>query len=215
MAAIDLCSVTDVKTELEISADTSRDDVIQSVITGVSRAIHQMMEREFRTETTGATTRRFELRNGSLYLDLNPYDINSATSLSISLHPETANPLALTITTDYQLQPTTKTTTYQAIRISNQVSNLYNSDTARYFGYALVDVTSPHWGFATVPDDVKRAAVIAVAANLDRRLDAYALAANELVDIETGVQPQRMPAYSIPMSSMILLNPYRRQVGAF
>jgi len=214
MATIDLCTLTDVKTELEISGDTSRDTVIEAVITGVSRAIHRMVEREFKTEAVGSTTRRFELRVGSLYLDLNPYDLSSATALTVTLHPETASPTTLTATTDFQLQPTTRTTTYQAIRISAQES-LFNSDTARNFGYSLVDVTSASWGFASVPEDVKRAAVIAVAANLDRRLDAYALAANELVDIDAGIQPQRLPAYSIPMASMVLLNPYRRQVGAF
>jgi hypothetical protein len=213
MATIDLCTLADVKTELEISSDTSRDSVIESVITGASRAIHRLTEREFKTEAVGSTTRRFELR--SLYLDLNPYDISSTSALTVSLHPETATPVSLTATTDFQLQPTTRTTTYQAIRISAETSNLFNSDTARNFGYSLVDVTSASWGFTVVPEDVKRAAVIAVCANLDRRLDAYALAANELVDIEAGIQPQRQPAFSIPMASMVLLNPYRRQVGAF
>lgn len=214
-ATIDLCTIADVKTELEISSDTTRDDTIQAVITGVSRAIHRMVEREFKTEATGATTRRFELRVGSLTLDLNPYDLNSANGLTVTLHPETSAPLALSITTDFQLQPTTKTTTYQSIRISGKTSNLFTSDTARNFGYTLVDVASAAWGFASVPEDVKRAAIITACANLDRRLDAFSLAANDLVDMEAGVQPARQPAFSIPMAALVLLNPYRRQVGAF
>jgi len=214
-ATIDLCTVTDVKTELEVSSDTTRDAVIQAVITGVSRAIHNMVEREFKTETTGSTTRRFELRVGSLVLNLNPYDLHSTTNLTVALHPETTSPITLTITRDYQLQPTQPRDTFQSIRISSQTSNLFTSDTARNFGYTLVDVTSASWGFAKVPEDVRRAAIIATAANLDRRMDAYALVANELVDVDAGIQPARQPAFSIPMSSMVLLNPYRRQVGAF
>lgn len=214
-ATIDLCTVADVKTELEISSDTSRDSVIQTVITGVSRAIHEMIEREFKTETTGETTRRFEVRTGNYLVDLNPYDLNSASGLTVTLHPESTNPYTLTATSEYRLVPTQPKYTYQAIHVSPQVAQLHTGETTRRFGVSLVDVTSSSWGFASVPADVKRAAIVSVAANLDRRLDAFGLVANELVDMEGGVQPVRQMAFSIPMAALVLLNPYRRQVGAF
>lgn len=212
---IDLCTVADVKNELEISADTTRDDTIQTVISGVSRAIHQMIEREFKTETTGSTTRRFEVRSGGTLVDLAPYDLHSASGLTVTLHPEASTPVTLAATSEYRLVPTQPKWTYQAIHISPQVAQLHVSETARRFGVSLVDVTSASWGFASVPADVKRAAIISVAANLDRRLDAYALAANDLVDMDAGVQPVRQMAFSIPMAALVLLNPYRRSAGVF
>jgi hypothetical protein len=215
-ATIDLCTVADVKTELEISSDTSRDTVIQSIVTGVSRAIHTMTEREFRAESSGSVTRRFEVRDGGYVVDLNPYDLNSASGLTVTLHPESSTPYTLTVSTEYLLQPTQKRWTFESIRITPQVAQMHVGETPRRFGMTLVDVTSSSWGFASVPDDVKRAAIISVAANLDRRLDAYSFAAgNDLVDMEAGVQPVRQMAFSIPMAAMVLLNPYRRQVGAF
>lgn len=214
-STIDLCTIADVKTELEISSDTSRDSVIQTVITGVSRAIHEMVEREFKTESSGETTRRFEVRNGSYVVDLNPYDLRSASGLTITLHPESSTPYTLTATTEYRLVPTQPKWTYEAVHVSPQVAQMHTGETTRRFGVTLVDVTSSSWGFASVPEDVKRAAIISVAANLDRRLDAFGLAANDLVDMDAGVQPVRQMAFSIPMAALVLLNPYRRSAGAF
>lgn len=216
MAAVDLCTVADVKTELEISSDTSRDTVIQAVITGVSRAIHQMTEREFVCEVSQAQQvhRFFRLEVGSLIVDLNPYDLHDTTSLGVVIHPDEPEEYELAAG-EFVAEPVGTRWTYENIRISNQVSNLFNSEFTRNFGYTKVEVNARHWGFNTVPEDVKRAAIIATCANLDRRLDAYALAANDLVDMDAGVQPARQPAFSIPMAALVLLNPYRRQVGAF
>lgn len=214
MAAIDLCSTNDVKTELEITNDTSRDTLIASVVTGVSRAIHAMCEREFRTESVGSTTRRFEVAAGNYFVDLAPYDLNSSSGLTVTIHP-TGTPYTLTANTEYLLEPTTKTWTYEGIRISPWVAQMHVGETSRRFGLTLVDVTSSSWGFSSVPEDVKRAAVISVAANIDRRLDAYGLAANDLVDMDAGIRPARQPAFSIPMAALVLLNPYRRNAGAF
>jgi hypothetical protein len=175
-----------------------------------------MTEREFRAESSGSVTRRFEVRDGGYVVDLNPYDLNSANGLTVTLHPESSTPYTLTVSTEYLLQPTQKRWTFESIRITPQVAQMHVGETPRRFGMTLVDVTSSSWGFASVPDDVKRAAIISVAANLDRRLDAYSFAAgNDLVDMEAGVQPVRQMAFSIPMAAMVLLNPYRRQVGAF
>lgn len=214
MAAIDLCTTTDVKTELEIGSDTSRDTLIGTVITGVSRAIHSMCEREFKTETSGSTTRRFEVADGNYFVDLAPYDLNSDTGLTVTIHP-TGTPYALTANTEYLLEPQGKVWTYEGIRISPWVAQMHVGETPRRFGVTLVDVTSAAWGFASVPEDVKRAAILSVAANIDRRLDAYGLAANDLVDMDAGIRPARQPAFSIPMAALVLLNPYRRNTGAF
>jgi hypothetical protein len=216
-AAIDLCTVADVKQELEITSDTSRDVVIQSVITGVSRAITTMCEREFRCEVSLATavTRTFEIRHAAYVLDLNPYDLHDTTSMVVKIHPNTPDEFTVAAS-DLVAEPVGSRWTYERIRFSSLVTQLHESEFTRNFGYTIASVASQHWGFDTVPEDVKRAAIVSTAANLDRRLDAYSFAAgNDLVDMDAGVQPARQMAFSIPMAAMILLNPYRRHVGAF
>lgn len=215
MAAIDLCTLSDVKTELEVASDTSRDTLISAVITGVSRAIHSLCEREFKTEASGSTTRRFEVTDGNYFIDLAPYDLNSSSGLTVTIHPTSTTPYTLTANTEYLLEPANKVWTYEGIRVSPWVAQMHVGETPRRFGVTLIDVTSASWGFASVPEDVKRAAILSVAANIDRRLDAYGLAANDLVDMDAGIRPARQPAFSIPMAALVLLNPYRRSAGAY
>lgn len=214
MATIDLCTLSDVRAELELpAADTTRDTLISSTITACSRAIHTYCQREFKTETNGSTTRRFKVPNLAYLVDLAPFDLRSVTAVII--HPESTTPTTLTATTEYQLAPVTLVDTYQQVKISPWVAQMHVGDTPRRFGYTLVDVTSTTWGFASVPDDVKRAAIITVAANIDRRLDAYDTGALDLVNSDIGLQPARTPTFSIPTAAMALLGPYRRTVGAF
>jgi hypothetical protein len=214
VATIDLCSLSDVRAELELpAADTTRDTLIGTIITGVSRALHTYAQREFKTETSGSTTRRFMVPNLAYSVDLAPYDLRSVTSVVI--HPETSTSTTLTATTEYQLHPITLVDTYQTIRVSPWVASMHVGDTPRRFGYTLVDVTSTTWGFASVPDDVKRAAIIATAANLDRRLDAYDTGAGDLVVTDLGLQPARTPTFFIPTAALALVGPYRRNAGAF
>lgn len=216
MAAIDLCSRSEVRAELELPAsDTTRDSLIDAQITALSRAISVYCSREFKTESSGSTTRRFQLAYGSTFLDLDPYDLRSASSLTVKLNPEEAGGgTTLTVTRDYQLTPVQPRDTFMGIRMNPEVSGLHNSDTARNFGYTLVDVTSASWGFSSVPEDVKRACIVAVAANMDRRLDAFG-AVQDLVDPDAGIQPLRAASFAIPTASLAMLAPYRRHVGAF
>lgn len=216
---IDLCTVADVKQELEITGDTSRDATIQGIITGVSRAIHTMVERQFRcddeADEAGNITYQFRMHPTSYLIDLTPYDLGDTTDTTLTLHPGQPEELELTPTL-WVGEPIGYRWTIETIRISNDVTNLHNAEFTRDFGYTIVSVTSPNWGFPRIPDDVKRAAIISVAANLDRRLDAYTLAAgNELVDMDAGISPARQMSFSIPMAALVMLNPYRRQVGAF
>lgn len=214
MATIDLCSLSDVRAELELpAADTTRDTLISSVITACSRAIQTYCQREFKTETNGSTTRRFKVPNLAYVVDLAPYDLRTVTTVVI--HPESSSATTLTATTEYQLAPVTLVDTYQQIKISPWVAQMHVGDTPRRFGYTLVDVTSSTWGFASIPEDVKRAAIISVCANIDRRIDAYDTGAMDLVNSDIGLQPSRMPTFSIPTAAMALLGPYRRTVGAF
>lgn len=219
-ATIDLVTLADVRGELELPvADTSRDTLIGVVITAVSRAIHTYCQREFKTEAAGATaTRKFRIPVGSHLLDLNPYDVHSTASLGVTINVEDADGgTQLEQGTDYMAMPygTTNTGgTYTSIQISRDVGQLHAGQDARRFGFTPVTVHSQHWGFLTVPEDVKRAAILAVAANMDRRLDAFA-GTQDLVETDLGIQPLRAASFALPTASLAMLGPYRRTVGAF
>lgn len=220
-ATIDLVTLADVRTEMELPvADTSRDTLIGVVITAVSRAIHTYCQREFKTEAASSTaTRKFMVPVGSRIIDLNPYDVHSTASLGVTINVEdVGGGTELTQGTDYYAMPygaaANTGTTYTTIEISRDVAQLHAGQDARRFGFTPVTVHSQHWGFSTVPEDVKRAAILAVSANLDRRLDAFGVS-QDLVDTDVGIQPLRAASFALPTSSLALLGPYRRTVGAF
>lgn len=212
----DLVTLADVRRELEMPvADTSRDDLTQTIITQVSRAIATYCQREFRTSASGSTARRFRIPAASYLVDLNPYDLNSAAGLTVVLNPDdSGGGTTLTANTDYRLNPLNPDHTYTSLTISRDVSQLHTGQDARKYGYTIAAITSAAWGFASVPDDVKRAAIIAVAANMDRRLDAFS-GVQDLVEPDLGIQPLRAASFALPTASMALLAPYRRTVGAF
>lgn len=220
-ATIDLVTVAEVRAELELPAsDTTRDALAQAVITAISRAIHTYTQREFRTEATnsgGGTTRKFRIPVGSHVLDLNPYEVHDTSSLGITINNEDAGGgTELTQGTQYVAMPygTTNGGTYGSVQISTDVSSLHTGQYARRYGFTPCTVHSQHWGFSTVPEDVKRAAIIAVAANMDRRLDGFG-GVQDLVESDIGLQPLRAPSFALPTASIALLAPYRRTVGAF
>lgn len=215
-AGIDLVTLADVRRELEMpTADTTRDQLAQVIITQISRAIATYCQREFRTTTTGSTTRRFRVPYPSNLIDLNPYDLNSASALTVVINPDdTGGGTTLTANTDYRLNPINPDDTFTSITISRDVGQLHAGQDARRFGYTIAAVTSAAWGFGSVPDDVKRAAILAVSANMDRRLDAFG-AVQDLVDTDVGIQPLRAASFALPTASLAMLGPYRRAVGAF
>lgn len=222
MAAIDLVTLAEVRLELELpQADTSRNTLAEAVITQVSRAIATYTGRQWKVENNdnagGGTTRKFRIPVGSYLLDLDPYEVHNTASLGVTINAEAADGgTELTQGDDFVAMPygTTNGSTYTTISISREVSGLHTGAYARKFGFTEVSVHSQHWGWETVPDDVKRAAILAVAANMDRRLDAFATA-QDLVDPDVGLQPLRAASFALPTSTMALLAPYRRHVGAF
>lgn len=215
-SGIDLVTLADVRRELELPAsDTTRDDLTQTVITQVSQAINTYTQREFRTTTSGSTTRRFMIPHTSRVIDLNPYDLNSASGLVVVLNPDEASGgTTLTASTQYRLNPVNLTDTYTSITVSADVSSLHTGQDARRYGYSIASITSAAWGFSSVPTDVKRAAIIAIAANMDRRLDGFG-GVQDLVESDIGLQPLRAPSFALPTATIALLAPYRRTVGAF
>lgn len=204
MAAGDLCTRSEVRAFLELpAADTGRDALVDSTITAVSAAITQYTQREF--TPTASATRRFELPVGNLSLDLAPYDLRTVSTLK--LNPEDASPETLAATTDYQLEPVAAPNgVYTRVRFSALVS-LFNSDSARYFGRAQVEISGA-WGFAAVPNDVKQAAIVATASALRR--DIPALDLGDVLMDPRELTPDRPTNYSLPAASIRMLAPYRR-----
>jgi hypothetical protein len=201
----DLCSVEDVREALEISfSDRTRDDLIATYISAASRAIMREYEREFAPASTGVT-RTFSWR-GSGVVNLAPYDLRSATQISVN--PESTSPTTLTITTEYTLLPVpVRDGVYTSLLVSPYV--IPSFDFLSRYGWAQVSVTGD-WGFASVPKDVRQAAVLTVTSWLRRDV-------SQLVpDIDPTVpdlQPDQPANFSIPPAARRLLASYRRQLA--
>lgn len=198
MAAEDLCTVTDVRDFLQRpAADTVADAIIASLITRASVAIMREVEREF-APATSATARKFEVGGdyADTLLSLAPYDLRSVTS--VKLDTDLSSPYTLT-TAEYRLMPKPpRDGTYHSIRLRPQ-----SVGTALWFpDRREVEITGD-WGFATVPNDVKHAAVVTAADWFRRDVAAFASTFSaETGDIEV---PQSLPRGVLP-----ILDRYRR-----
>lgn len=208
--ATDLCTLSDVRQALEMpAADTSRDSYCSTLITVYSAAIMDEVNREF-APVSGSSgtpvTRRFRLENGSYRLDLDPYDLQTVSSVVMS--PEGSSPQTLTSYTDYQAQPVTKPDgTFQSIQFSNLLTNVFTSTTAVRFGYCLVDVSGV-WGFPTIPVAVKEACILSVTSAMRRDINAFALGEVDAIQLAS----ERQASYGLPMAARKMLNPYRRHI---
>ena len=204
MAANDLCTLSEARAFLELpSADTARDTLISTTITAISKAIQQYTQREL--YPVGSATRIFKLPFGHYVLSLVPFDLRSV-STSLKLHvDETAATVAAA---DYQLQPVNNPDgMFSAVQFSTQIADLWNSNSARYFGYSRVEIIGT-WGPASIPVDVKQACVIAVAAALRR--DVVNLDLGDVLSDPRELGPDRPTNYALPSASLRLLSPYRR-----
>lgn len=204
----DLCTVADVRALIEADSGwTGRDTLIQALITDASRMIRSRKEREF--VAVSSTTRRFCVPVGARIFDLAPYDLRTASA--VSLHPESSSPVTLTANTDYIVRPVQpRYGVYTHIQFSNKL-NWMGSDVSRSFGFAFLDITAT-WGFASVPGEAKDACAITVAAWMRR--DMTAVAYNGALDIDTPqVGPLPASAYSLPLAALMKLDPFTRNAS--
>lgn len=195
-----LCSLADVREGLELPAiDRNRDDLIETLIPAASRAISTLCGREF-APAVDDTLRRLEVHGR--VVDLAPWNLRAADT--VTLHPE-SSAVTLAASTDYTLQPTRKPDgVYDRMILAPDRS--LASEHWRRFGFALLDVTGD-WGYATVPADVRQAAVTTISSWLRRDVTSLALA-----DLEAFEQarPLETGQFSIPAAALRLLSPYRR-----
>ena len=203
-----LCSLADVREAMETpTSDTTLDTVVTDLINEASELIIKETSRQFAPVQT-ATTYRFIVSNKGRVV-FTPYDLQSATS--VVLHPESTSPLTVS-SDDYQLEPFTNSEgVYTALRISPWIPRV--SLRQLKFGNAWCDVTGT-WGFASVPEPVKRACVIAVRTWL--RKDARAAAGSIGGQYYSGQElaPELPSTYALPAASRKLLARYQRTIGA-
>lgn len=213
MPAGDLCTLADVRLSLELpAADTSRDNLISSLITVASQMICHQAEREFAPSSGAGVTRRFRLTERTLnarIVDLAPYDLQAATV--VSLNPESLSPTTLVANTDYELTPTVQPVSepvYTSLRLSYFL-NVVPSNLVR-FGYAYLDITGT-WGFPTVPTVVNEACSDAVCSWVRRDIPMLGL------NLQDGTQlgPTAATSLDLPLGCLRKINPYRRNAGAF
>ena len=211
-SGFDLCTLANVREHMGLPAsDTSFDTKIQTAITGASQAIMDAVEREFAPATLSEArtisldpTRRI---NGSVLLDLCPYDLRSVSSFK--LNPEDS-PTTLADETDYMLWPVdTPQGVYTSVRLSN--AQAYSSTLYSRYGFAQVEITGA-WGFASVPTPVRDACVLTVASAMRRDVPAFQI--DEIED-PRGIPPDPAFVYSIPGAAWKKLMPYKRSSGVF
>lgn len=190
----DLITLADVKTAIGITG-TGRDDVISDAITAASDLIVREYEREF--TATASATREFAVVGD--WIDLTPYDLRTVTS--ITLDPDDiATVLAAT---DYQTHPFP-----QRDGVATAVELLTTSRptvTGR-----LVASIEGAWGFASVPEPVKRACIETVRAIT--RADPGGWSSMAGTD-GRPIEPEPQGTYAIPRSARRWLDPYRRYVS--
>lgn len=214
MAAIDLCTIEDVKEQIQLPDNVvNLDALIPTYITDASRAIMNYTKREFRTEVTNPATRRFKV--SGYRVDFSPWDLQAnAGPYTVTLHPETNQPYTLNDGSaptyafpEYAFQPINpQRGLYTSLQFSGFLVII--STTLMAFNYALVDITGT-WGWPSVPEDVNRACVLTVGSWITRS----APGASSTWGIPTTSSMPAMPRnvdWHIPWAAKKLLGEYRR-----
>lgn len=208
MSASDLTTIDNVKEAIQLpDGYPNLDTTLPVMITQASKAIMKYCKRQFAPVTT--TTRRF--RVDGYRVDFSPWDLQPG-GITVTLHPETTQPLTLTDGTSggnaqYMMKPINpEEGVYQSVQFSGYL--VIVSQTLMAFNYALVDVTGT-WGFPTIPDDVIRATNITVGSWLTRSAPG-ATGAYGIPPMSTMGAPTFRNDWHIPWAAAKLLGEYRR-----
>ena len=181
------------------SGDTAQDAMIDSLISRASIAIMRYADREFVSQTDGAsTTRAFELellRDG--WLDLAPYDAVDGSITSVQLDTDISTPRTLT-SSEYRTWPIpARDGIVQALRIIPTSLGGYHR-----FKHRRVSITA-QWGWPTVPADVEHAAIVTTALWLRREVASFST--TFVLDEDRTERPE-----SLPSAVRAVLNGYKR-----
>lgn len=200
-----LCEIADVRIAMETeTVDVALDAVIGQMIPVASELIMQETQRELAPATTSAT-RDFRV-SGSNVVDLAPYDLRSATT--VTLDPAGAAQV-LVANQDYALMPIGggKWSVFTDVKLATGLA----VTTATGLDVVTLRVAGA-WGFASVPPIAKEACVFTVRSWLRRTYpDGYGAVAEDA----RGSMPPLM-GYAIPLAAKSMLRPlYRNIIGVF
>lgn len=190
-----LCSLDDVRGYLQKpTSDTAQDDIVMTMISRASRAIQSWCEREF--TPIGSATRRF--RVDGQFVNLAPYDLRTVTTMTLD---PTGTATVLTANTGYALLPfNANGGTYQYVSLG--ASQSLTSTFSGEFDFALLDIAGT-WGMATIPEDVKQAAILTVVLWMRREVQAFTTTFS--LDENRLERPEALPS-----AVRAMLSPYRR-----
>lgn len=202
MATYDLCTLSDVRSFLQKqTSDTGQDTIIQSLISRASLAIMRYCDREFAPASSSGTVRKFVWDAKTDFLDLAPYDLQAVTLVRID--SDTSSPTTLT-TDEYRLWPRpNRDGVYQAMRVRPWT---IVSPTWQFPDVREVEVTGT-WGFASIPEDVKHAAIATTAIWLRRDIAAFSSTFN--ITEDRVERPEFLPSAIARQ-----LDQYRRTIYA-
>jgi hypothetical protein len=203
--SVDFVTLADVRVSMETKGgDTALDPLITSLIPIASQAILDRTQRQITPKDDGPTTHKF--RVSGWHVDLAPFDLRTVTSMTFD--PDGGGQVLLTHT-DYELVPmgAQPNGVYTGVQLSQWIS--LSTTKMMNFGFADLSIQGA-WGFATVPDPVKQACIVAIRSWLRRDMDTYAQ-----LDASGGrmIQPQAFGTYKLPPASLALLDPYMRFPG--
>ena len=151
-----LCTLDEVKAALALTVDnTVHDTRIEVAVEAASRMIESECRRTF--TDAGSATARLYVAEHPWYVEVD--DFHTTTGLVVRTDPGADGTFDLTWSTgDYQLEPLSgrwngRTWPYNRIRARASLTF------PRYRREALIEVTA-QWGWASVPTDVKQAAIV-------------------------------------------------------
>lgn len=159
-------TLTEIKLFLGIT-DSVDDTLLEGMVEAASRSIDRMANRRFYLDAT-ATARLYRANDAlQLFVD----DIGSATGLAVALDSDGngSYDTALTINTDYILDPITAPSLNRPWNVVTIVSA--SSAFPAPLNYRPGVQVTAKWGWPSVPDDINQACLI-LTADLYKRKDA-------------------------------------------
>lgn len=196
-----LCSVDDVKLEMEASTSTGSDDLILRLIVAASKAIVRWTGREFVAEGANPQTRLFDLgvyarHAGGIGVPVG--DMQALPSAALILDAYGATTSTLTPATDLVALPLVRTDGRPVTHLRLRPNIASPTDTS------VLSVTGS-WGWPVVPEDVAHACVVTVRSWM--RSDAQGV--SEYDGFSGGVNPVPTGGWMLPTAAKQLLAPYR------
>ena len=211
-----LCTVEQVKSRNNIAnSDTDDEGQIVALIDVVEARFIDVYGREF-APFASATTRTFKVKDDTI-INLDPWDLRSATT--VTLHPEAESALqtVLVAGTDYTLLPVDtdhRTSTYTQLELADTFT-VTGSDFNTNFGYSKLSILG-EWGIWNDVNDVdavvNNAAIITVISLLEgsvQELAAYG------VEEATGLSPRLKRGWDIPFPAHQQMDRFLRHSEIF